>query len=158
MIRNLSTCWKFYFLHHIFTLWPEEFLSFTPGVLASCSRRHLKSYSQQMPLEDMQTISKLFADPMISEGFGRYLLPEVVYPCGLRFPTDSPLPSGAALGSLSSTALRYLGSEGVVCQKSRGKSFFQRNLCYHVVGERIWLQEQKLWGIFPGQRGLKNHF
>ena len=31
------------------------------------------------------------------------------------------------------------------------KLLFQGNLCYHGVDERIRLQEQKLWGIFPGQ-------
>jgi hypothetical protein len=60
------------------------------------------------------------------------------------------------LASLSSGAVRYLGSEGEVCQELREKLFFQRNLCYHAVDERIRLQEQKLWGIFPGPSGPKS--
>jgi len=35
--------------------------------------------------------------------------------------------------------------------KIKEKVFYQGNLCYHGVDERIRLQEQKLWGIFPGQ-------
>jgi hypothetical protein len=31
-------------------------------------------------------------------------------------------------------------------------------LCYHGIDERIRLQEDKLWGIFPGPRGSKNRF
>ena len=34
----------------------------------------------------------------------------------LAFPLSHPLPSGAGLGSLRSTALRYPGSKGQVCQ------------------------------------------
>jgi len=32
------------------------------------------------------------------------------------------------------------------------------NLCYHAADERIRFQEQKLWGIFYGGNGPKNHF
>lgn len=35
---------------------------------------------------------------------------------------------------------------------------FQRNFCYHTIWERIRVQKQKLWGIFPGKRGPENHF
>jgi hypothetical protein len=51
--------------------------------------------------------------------------------------------------------LRFLGFEGKVCQKFKEKVFYQGNLCYHGIVERIRLQEQKLWGIFPGQEALK---
>jgi hypothetical protein len=30
--------------------------------------------------------------------------------------------------------------------------------CHHAITERNRLQKQKLWGIFPGQRGPQNHF
>jgi hypothetical protein len=70
--------------------------------------------------------------------------PEVVCPCGLRLSFGSPLPINAGLGSLNSTAVRYLGSKGVVCKGIRGKLFFRRNLWYHAADKRIRLQEQKL--------------
>src|SRR5208337_5345657 len=75
-----------------------------------------------------------------------------------RFPPVLPLPISAGLGSLSSTALRFLGSDRKVCQKFKEKVFYQGNLCYHGIDERIRLQEQKLWAIFPGPRGPKNQF
>jgi len=43
-------------------------------------------------------------------------------------------------------------------ENSENKVFFQGNLCYHGVDERIRLQEHKLWGIFPGPRGPENRF
>jgi hypothetical protein len=51
----------------------KEFLSFTPGVLASSFRRHLKSSSPQMPGQDMEIISAVFAGSVIREGFGKIL-------------------------------------------------------------------------------------
>jgi len=48
--------------------------------------------------------------------------------------------------------------KGVVCQKSGKNLFFQEKPCYHAADERVRLQEQKPSGIFPGQRGSKNHF
>jgi len=38
------------------------------------------------------------------------------------------------------------------------KLLFQGNFCYHGADKKIRLQEQKLWGIFPKERGTKNHF
>jgi hypothetical protein len=38
------------------------------------------------------------------------------------------------------------------------KLLFQRKFYYHGADERIRLQEQKLWGIFPGPGGPKNLF
>ena len=32
------------------------------------------------------------------------------------------------------------------------------NFCYHAITEGNRLQEQKLWGIFPGQKGPHNLF
>jgi hypothetical protein len=43
-------------------------------------------------------------------------------------------------------------------KSSKEKVFYQANLCYYSVDERIWLQEQKLWGISPGPRGPQNRF
>jgi len=45
-----------------------------------------------------------------------FLAPEMVGAGGLRLPSDAPLPGGAPLGSLSSIAVKCLGSKGVVCQ------------------------------------------
>jgi hypothetical protein len=59
---------------------------------------------------------------------------------------------------LSTSLLKFLGSDGKVCQKFKEKVVYQGNLCYHGVNERIRFQEQKLGVIFAGQRGPKNHF
>jgi len=86
------------------------------------------------------------------------LRPEVLCPYGLGFPPGAPLPGGAGLGSLGSMALRFLGSEGNVYKNFQGKAFYQGNLCYHGVAERIRLQEQKILGDFSRARGRKTVF
>ena len=48
--------------------------------------------------------------------------------------------------------MRCLFTVGEVCPKSEEKILFQLKLCYRTVEERIRLQEQKLWGIFPGPK------
>jgi len=55
-------------------------------------------------------------------------------------------------------AVRYPRSDGQVCQKFRGKLFFQRNLCYHDADEGSRLLEQKLWRFSPGQEVRKTIF
>jgi hypothetical protein len=42
--------------------------------------------------------------------------------------------------------------------KSLKKLLYQENLCYHGVGEKVRLQEQKFWGIFSGTRDPQNYF
>jgi hypothetical protein len=54
--------------------------------------------------------------------------PEVLCACGFRLSYDTPLPISAGLGSLSSTTLRFLGSEGQVCQ----------NFCKNCQVRLIW--------------------
>ena len=49
-------------------------------------------------------------------GGGMFMWPRIFF--------VAPLSGGAGLGSLSSTALRFLDSEGKVCQKFKGKVFF----------------------------------
>jgi hypothetical protein len=84
--------------------------------------------------------------------------PKVVCTCGFGFSAGAPLSGSAGLESLSSLAVRYPGSESAVCSKFREKVFFQGNLCYHADDEKIRLQEQNLWGIFSGPKGLKKQF
>jgi len=52
------------------------------------------------------------ADQAINQSGGQGFLPcpEVVCPCGLGFSSVAPLSGGVGLGSLSSIAVRYLGS------------------------------------------------
>jgi hypothetical protein len=54
--------------------------------------------------------------------------------------------------SISSTALRYLGNDGVV------RRSFLKNLCYHVSHENIGLQKEELFRIKLVERGPPNHF
>ena len=68
------------------------------------------------------------------------------------------LSTGVVLGSLGPFTVRYLGSEDNICQKFKEIVFYQVNLCYLGIDEKIWLQEQKLWEIFPGQRGPEPFF
>jgi len=44
------------------------------------------------------------------------------------FIPEAPLPGGAGLGSLISIAVKYLGSDGMVCQKFR-ENYFIRESC-----------------------------
>jgi len=43
----------------------------SPRILASFYHGHLKSFSPQMPTEDMEIISAVFVGSVISEGFGK---------------------------------------------------------------------------------------
>jgi len=53
-------------------------------------------------------------------------------------------------------AVRYPRSDGQVCQKFRGKLFFQRNLCYHASHKTIWLREDEPSMSSPwGERSSK---
>ena len=63
-----------------------------------------------------------------------------------------PLPGGAGLGFLRSTALRYPGSGGVVCPNSE-KITFPQNLCYHASQQINGLQKRELVGVKFGERG-----
>ena len=54
-----------------------------------------------------------------------------------RLSLGSILPDGPCPGSLSSMALRFMGSEGEVRPRFREEVFFQENLCYLGVDERI---------------------
>jgi hypothetical protein len=118
----------------------------TPAINpAFLPHQHLKSSSLQMPAQGMRIISTTIWNFLEDSVLARYsLLPEPVH-----------VASAFPLGHFSSSVLRFLGSEGKVCQKFKEKAFYQRNLRYHGIAERIRLQEQKLWGIFPGQEVLK---
>ena len=62
----------------------------------------------------MVRVSKHFRRTQRCDRYSSNLL-LAVCPCGLRLSSGSPLPISAGLGFLSSTALRYPGSEGPVC-------------------------------------------
>ena len=85
------------------------------------------------------------------------LCPAVVCPCGLGFSFSAPLSGGAGLESLRSTALRFLGSEGKVRQKFKGKVLYQGNLCYHYAEEESASRTETL-GDFFRVRGPKDLF
>ena len=55
------------------TQWPPAFSADNPS---SLKNGYLKSFPPQRPLEDMQIISAIFADSVISEGFGKYCIPQ----------------------------------------------------------------------------------
>jgi hypothetical protein len=77
---------------------------------------------------------------------------------GFAFSPGAPLRGGAGLGSLSSTAMRYLGSAGCGMLKFLEKLLFQRNLCLHDSHETIWLQKEAPFMVKLGERGLQNYF
>jgi hypothetical protein len=54
-------------------------------------------------------------------------------------------------GQVFKLFIKYLSVRVVGCQ-------IIVNLCYHVIVERNRVQEQKFWGIFPGQRSPKKSF
>ena len=102
--------------------------------------RHLEYSSPQTSVQDKKIISAVFAGPVISEGFGKLplfthnslnctdqlLRPKAPWTsvCGPLFSPNPPLPISAALGSLSSAALKYLGYEGKGMPKIQGKITF----------------------------------
>jgi hypothetical protein len=60
-----------------------------------------------------------------------------------------------AWGSLSSTAARYPGSEGVACSKIIKNILFQGNLCYYAIAEKIGFKDKNFEGFFPGKEVQK---
>jgi hypothetical protein len=107
-------------------------------------------------------ISRIFAGLMIREEFGKLAaIHPFLFPTQMFFPSEpislsrggkfswlgfssiSPLSGSAWLGSLSSTAVRYLGSGNAVGSNFIKKIRFQVNLCYHGADWRIRLKEKK---------------
>jgi hypothetical protein len=77
----------------------------------------------------------------------------------LLFSFSLPLAGGAGLESLSSMALRNLGSVGKGMFKIPIKNnFIHGKLCYYLNDKRIRLKESKIFDISLAPKSPKNHF
>ena len=100
------------------------------------------------------------ADQTFDQSRGQNFVPHpaVACACRLRLSFGAPLLVSAGLGSLSSTALKYLGSEGLVCP-SIWKNYFFIEICAIMPPARqfAW-KKRNILGVKLGIRCPKNHF
>jgi hypothetical protein len=80
--------------------------------------------------------------------------------CHEWFPIAFPLTLGKGSLILHKNGLKNVSTLGEHYRYALNlkKGTFSRKICYRTIEESIRLQNQKLLGIFPRERGTKNHF